>query len=420
MSASAVSPGACSRSPSPLARFPEEWSALLVEQGERSFRGRQVFRWIQARGVLDPAAMTDLPRSVREWLATAAPLAPGRLAEAHRSSDDTRKLVVELRDQARVECVVIPMDDRTGTPSADADVAAADEGVEEAGDEIDATDDGDTEAAGARRRVTLCVSTQYGCAMGCTFCASGRMGLGRSLDAGEIVGQVLLARGQLAATEVLRNLVFMGMGEPLHNYDATARALRVLTHPDGLGMSPRRITVSTVGLVPGIQRLGQDFAGKIGLAVSLHAPDDATRVRLIPINSRYPVAEVVAALRAYPLPRRRRITIEYTLVGGVNDRPSHAGALARLLRGLRVKVNLIPLNAVPGLAWRPPEVEATEAFRELLTRAGYSAFVRTRRGDDVAGACGQLAIRGDPALPLRSSRLTRDGGQSTEPPARRR
>ncbi|MBN2195600.1 MAG: 23S rRNA (adenine(2503)-C(2))-methyltransferase RlmN [Polyangiaceae bacterium] len=367
----------------PLARLPAEWATVLARLGEPSYRGQQVFRWLHARGVFDPAAMTDLSRNLRGTLAGMDIEVPGRVASVHRSQDDTRKLLVELADGARIECVLIPMGRDPNADEVDADAAVIDD------------EDGDDEVlVPSNRRTTLCVSTQYGCAMGCTFCASGKMGLGRGLDPAEIVQQVLLARRQLGAGEVLRNLVFMGMGEPLHHYDATARALRLLTHPDGLGFSPRRITVSTVGLVPGIRRLGEDFAGKVGLAVSIHAPDDATRERLVPINRRYPIAELMACLRAYPLPRRRRITVEYTLVAGVNDSAGQAQELIRLLRGIRVKVNLIPMNPIPGSPWGVPADARVAEFRDLLVRAGYSAFVRRRHGDDVAGACGQLAIHG--------------------------
>jgi len=369
---------------SPLARLPSEWAAVLVPRGEPSYRGRQVFRWLHARGVFDPAAMTDLGRPLRDALGATGALEPGRVEHVHRARDGTRKLLVALDGGARVECVLIPMSAEPRGQTVDADAAAADD--EEEDEEV---------ATGAARRVTLCVSTQHGCAMGCPFCASGRGGLGRGLDAGEIVYQVLAARRELEDGEVLRNLVLMGMGEPLHHYETTARALRLLTHPDGLGLGTRRVTVSTVGLVPGIRRLGEDFGGKIGLAVSLHAPDDATRDRLVPLNRKYPVAALVAALRTYPLPRRRRITIEYTLIAGINDEPAQARELVRVLRGLRVKVNLIPLNFVPGMPYVASSPERVEAFREVLVRAGYSAFLRTRRGDDVAGACGQLAFQGD-------------------------
>jgi 23S rRNA (adenine2503-C2)-methyltransferase len=186
----------------------------------------------------------------------------------------------------------------------------------------------------------------------------------------------------------------MGMGEPLHNYEATARALRLLTHEDGVALSARRITVSTSGLVPEIARLGADFGGSIGLAVSLHAADDETRSRLMPINKKYPLPELMAALRAYPLPRRRRITIEYTLVSGRNDDPSEAKKLVRLLRGLPVKINLIPMNPIGASTLGPPDMTRVLAFQRVVCDAGYSCFIRRRRGDDVSAACGQLALLG--------------------------
>src|SRR5690606_25196748 len=261
---------------------------------------------------------------------------------------------------------------------------------------VDDEDEAATELADApARRVTLCISTQYGCAMGCRFCASGRAGLRRGLEAHEIVAQVLVARAHLEPGEELKNLVFMGMGEPLHHYDRTARALRLLLHPDGQNMSPRRITVSTVGLVPGIQKLGQDFQGKVGLAISLHAPNDAIRSRLLPMNDRYPIAALMKALREYPLPRRRRITIEYTLIAGVNDGPEHARELARLLSRLPVKINLIPMNRVHGTDFEAPPSAAVARFQDTLAGLGFSCFVRTRRGDEVDAACGQLAMAHD-------------------------
>jgi 23S rRNA (adenine2503-C2)-methyltransferase len=204
----------------------------------------------------------------------------------------------------------------------------------------------------------------------------------------------LLGRARLEPHEQLRNVVYMGMGEPLHNYDATARSLRLLTHPDGIALSSRRVTVSTSGLVPEIARLGEDFAGNIGLAISLHAADDETRTRLMPINKKYPLAILMDALRAYPLPRRRRITIEYTLVSGKNDTSIEAKKLVKLLRGLPVKINLIPMNPIETSSLGPTDSGGVASFQDILLDAGYSCFVRKRRGDDVDAACGQLALLG--------------------------
>jgi 23S rRNA (adenine2503-C2)-methyltransferase len=369
----------------PAARFPEEWKSELEALGQPGYRALQVFRWIHKRGELDPEKMTDLPKALREALARSGLRPPAEVLDVQRAADGTRKLLLGMGEGARVECVVIPM---TRLSEADADVSAS----------LDEDDDEEA-APDPKTRITLCVSTQFGCAMGCVFCASGRAGLGRGLGADEIVAQVMLARRVLEPDEELKNLVFMGMGEPLHHYDATARALRLLTHPEGGGMSPRRITVSTVGLVPGLKKLGADFGGKVGLAVSLHAPDDATRDRIIPMNRRFPVAELIRALKDYPLPRRRRITIEYTLIDGVNDSDAHADRLARLLRGIPVKVNLIPMNPVAGSGFQASPPARVQAFQQLVAEAGYSCFVRTRRGDDVNAACGQLALASE-LIPL--------------------
>jgi len=230
--------------------------------------------------------------------------------------------------------------------------------------------------------------------MGCVFCASGVAGLKRHMRADEIVAQVLVGRSRLDPRERLRNVVFMGMGEPLHNYDATVRALRLLTHRDGIALSTRKVTISTSGLVPEIAKLGEEFQGQIGLAISLHAADDETRTRLMPINKKYPLAVLMAALRAYPLPRRRRITIEYTLVAGKNDTRQEAQKLVRLLVGLPVKLNLIPMNPIEASTLGPPDFSGVLAFQRVLVDAGYSCFIRRRRGDDVAAACGQLALLG--------------------------
>jgi len=364
----------------PVARLPEEWQTAVSALGERPFRAKQVFRWLHQRGEFEPEKMSDLSVRFRAQLGEQGVAPPFRVEHVHESRDGTRKLVLEARDGARVESVIIPMTDLS--IDADASAAAAD-------------DEEEDESGGARSKVTLCISTQFGCAMGCVFCASGQAGLIRGLRASEIVSQVYLAKRYFRSDEQLGNLVFMGMGEPLHHYDETVRALRLLTHPEGLGMSPRRITVSTVGLVPGIGRLGQDFGGKIGLAISVHAPNDATRDRIIPMNKRYPLKDLMQALRDYPLPKRRRITIEYTLIDGVNDSVSHARELAQILRGIPSKINLIPMNAISASELRAPAQEHVRQFQNVLADAGYSCFVRTRRGDEVAAACGQLAMTED-------------------------
>jgi 23S rRNA (adenine2503-C2)-methyltransferase len=401
----------------PLARTPEEWALALKAAGVRPFHARQLFRWIQARGVIDPERMTDLPKELRGAIASLELEKTFTVAQVLRASDRTRKLLVRLRDGATVETVLIPgvsggqsrlpspvmpyaqgaarADAGEGPGSYDPDDADAAAAVDD--DEAGEGEAEEREGAGKGPepvRVTQCVSTQVGCAMGCVFCASGVAGLKRHLGADEVVAQVVAGRAELLEGERLRNVVYMGMGEPLHNYENTARSLRLLTHPEGVALSARRITVSTSGLVPEIARLGHDFGGNIGLAVSLHAADDETRSRLMPINKKYPLPVLMDALRAYPLPRRRRITIEYTLVAGRNDEMSEAKKLVKLLRSIPVKVNLIPMNPIGASSLGPPDMQRVFDFQRVLCDAGYSCFIRRRRGDDVSAACGQLALLG--------------------------
>ena len=385
----------------PIARFPEEWVTEVARLGGRSFHGKQVFKWIQARGVTDAKLMTDLPADLRDKLVADGLSSVLDVVSERRATDDTRKLLVGMKDGANVETVLIPRvsGGRSSLPSPlpggaaesptyeDADAAAA----------VDDEDEQEEERARADQSaipVTQCISTQVGCAMGCVFCASGVAGLKRHMRADEIVAQVLVGKAKLDPNERLSNVVLMGMGEPLHNYEATLRALKLLTHRDGIALSSRKVTVSTSGLVPEIARLGQDFQGQIGLAISLHAADDETRSRLMPINKKYPLPVLMQALRDYPLPRRRRITIEYTLVAGKNDTPDEARKLVRLLRGLPVKVNLIPMNPIEASTLGPPDLTGVLAFQSVLCDAGYSCFIRRRRGDDVSAACGQLALLG--------------------------
>lgn len=356
-----------------VAKLPEEWRPLLAERGEPGFRADQIFRWVHAQGVFDPEKMTNLSRPLRASLAELGLVCPLEEVSAKRSSDGTRKLLVRLHDGLLIECVLIP------------------QGPLDEDDELD--DPEDAEDTGATDKpLTLCVSTQVGCAMGCVFCASGQAGLKRGLGAHEIISQVIVARRHLDPGERIRNLVFMGMGEPLHHYAETARTIQLLAHPLGHAMSLRRITVSSVGLISGIKRLGEDFGGKVGLAISLHAPDTDTRSQIIPMNRHQPMADLMQALRAYPLPKRRRITIEYTLVHGVNDRVEHARRLAQALHGLPSKVNLIPMNPIRESALHAPSAGAVDAFRRELGRLRVSCSVRQTRGDDVDAACGQLAL----------------------------
>lgn len=377
----------------PLARSRAEWELWFQQQGAPKYRGSQLFGWLHQKGELDPSRMTNLDKGTRTQLLEAGLQLPLRVDSVRRSGDGTRKLLLRLHDERLVECVLIPM-----TQEGDADVAA----VDAEDDEEDNVDIVET-----KKRVTLCVSTQVGCAMACAFCASGQAGLKRGLVAAEVIAQVLLAKRYLDPDEQLRNLVFMGMGEPLHHYNETRRAIEIITDPHGVALSRRRVTVSTVGLVSGIKKLGQDFDGKVGLAVSLHAPDDETRSRIMPVNRRYPIAELIKALHEYPLPKRRRMTIEYTLMQGVNDSREHARKLAKLLNGLRVKVNLIPMNAISNSDLGAPDNAIVDAFKTELARLRVSCSVRKRRGDDVDAACGQLALMSQPDTVLKANRLVR-------------
>ena len=369
----------------PLERLPEEWSETLAAWGEPKFRGAQVFQWIHGRGVLDPQKMTNLPKSLRKRIADELGEMPVHVVEGKRSTDNTRKLLVRLGDAKDVETVLIPQLKR------DPDVA--DEDRHESDQGLVPSD-----------VVTQCISSQVGCAMGCVFCASGVAGLQRHLSAAEIIAQLLVGRSLLEGDEHLRNVVFMGMGEPLHNYDAVSRALVLMTHPEGLGLSTRRVTLSTSGLVPQIDRLAKDFEGKVALAISLHAVTDERRSAIMPINRKYPLAELVACLKRYPLPKRRRITLEYTLIRGVNDDPDDAGKLAKLMKGVPVKVNVIPMNPIQESELAAPSWDGVERFCGRLRDHGLTATVRRERGSDVAAACGQLALYGNDGTQARRKR----------------
>jgi 23S rRNA (adenine2503-C2)-methyltransferase len=328
--------------------------------GEPAFRGEQLFRWIHGRGAAGFDAMTDVGKPLRARLAELATVPSLEVAEAQRSADGTRKLRLVTRDGRSIETVLIP--------------------------------DGD--------KLTQCISTQVGCAMDCQFCATAKLGLSRNLDASEIVDQVYRAQALLAAElpgRRITNLVYMGMGEPLHNYEQVMRSLNILTDELGANLSWRRITVSTVGLVSGLERLGKE-PRKPNLAVSLNASNDEVRDAVMPVNRKWKIADLLAALRRFPLEARRRITFEYVLLAGVNDTMADAERLARLLRGFRCKVNLIPWNPHDGAPYRRPSPEAIAAFQARVKELGLAVYLRTPRGDDIDAACGQLANRSNQPL----------------------
>jgi 23S rRNA (adenine2503-C2)-methyltransferase len=362
------------------AQAPERLQALLAELGERPFRARQLFRWLHRRGAASLEEMTDLPRELRRVLAERFHLTSLEPVEERRASDGTLKWTWRLHDGALVESVYMPHD-----------------GPEGEGDE----------APRSRARRTLCLSTQVGCAVGCPFCLTGTMGLRRNLGAGEIVDQVhranrrLVELGEGRAPRPLTNLVFMGMGEPLHNLEGLLPALEILLHPEGPDFSHRHVTVSTSGVVPAMARLGAE--SEVKLAVSLNATTDEQRDRLVPLNRRWPLADLLEACRRFPVRQGRRITFEYVLLGGVNDGDEDARRLSRLVAGIPAKVNLIPYNQNPGLGFEAPAPGRVEAFQGALLAAGLTAVVRRNRGRDIGAACGQLAVAGGQGRPRRAA-----------------
>jgi 23S rRNA (adenine2503-C2)-methyltransferase len=332
-----------------LEALPEEMVRLAEGWGEPGYRGRQLARWIYQKGVTDVDRMSNLPKAFRDRLAVEASVRAPAVVASRASRDGSQKLVLELEDGRRIHAVLMP----------------------------------------DRDRLTLCVSTQVGCGFACRFCRTGTMGLVRNLTAGEIVGQVLAARARLEPGARLTHVVFMGMGEPLANYAATVRALRILVSPDCVGLSPRRVTVSTVGLIQGIERLAREDL-RVNLAISLHAATDEVRSGLMPVNRGGGIDDLLAACRRFPLPVRQRITFEYVLLDAINDTVEDARRLARRLRGLRAKVNLIPFNAWEGSGFRRPPPERIAGFQRALLDAGVTATVRWSKGEDVLAACGQL------------------------------
>ncbi|GLV57467.1 putative dual-specificity RNA methyltransferase RlmN [Dictyobacter sp. S3.2.2.5] len=348
----------------------QQW---LKDRGEAPFRAKQIYNWLYRQLETDFSAMSNLPQSLRQRLSEEACIGPTVIrSELHSKDDRTRKILLELSDGKLVESVLMLYPPLKESSS----------------------------------RATVCVSSQAGCAYGCTFCATGQMGFDRHLSAGEIVAQVLFFARELRTTpwtasglpgstpiDHITNIVLMGMGEPLHNYTNVLQALRILNSNDGFNLGARHMTVSTVGLVPAIRKLSQENL-QINLAISLHAPTDELRSRTMPVNRKYPLAELLAACKDYIATTKRQVTFEYVLLSDVNDTAEYAEKLAELLAPLKqfAHVNCIPVNATSA-SYQTPGPDAIRAFRNILFERGISNSVRAERGDDIAAACGQLRTR---------------------------
>ncbi len=325
--------------------------ALFVARGDKPFRARQVMQWLHRRGVTDVAAMTDLSKSLRGWLDESCRVATPRVLARQSSADGTRKwlLAVDGSDNA-VECVLIP----------------------------------------EKSRHTLCVSSQVGCMLNCSFCSTAKQGFNRNLTTAEIIGQLHLVHHQLLAEgrPGVSNVVMMGMGEPLLNFDAVIAAVNLMTDDFGYALSKRRVTISTAGVVPAMERLAE--VTDVALAVSLHAPDDALRDELVPLNRKYPIGELMRACHSYVDGYNRKITFEYVMLDGVNDSLEHARRLVALIGGMPCKLNLIPFNPYPHAIYRPSAATTIDRFRDYTASKGIVTVTRRPRGDDIDAACGQL------------------------------
>ncbi|HYE46974.1 MAG TPA: 23S rRNA (adenine(2503)-C(2))-methyltransferase RlmN [Caulobacter sp.] len=360
----------------------------LVEGGavpaeKAKMRASQIWRWMHQFGATDFSAMTDVAKETRAKLAETFTIARPEVVERQVSKDGTRKWLIRTAPGIEIETVYIPDVGRSGA---------------------------------------LCVSSQVGCTLNCTFCHTGTQALVRNLTAAEIVAQVQVAKDDLGEWpsdkegRLLSNIVFMGMGEPLYNLDAVADALDILSDNEGIGISRRRITVSTSGVVPQLQALGERTQAM--LAISLHATNDALRDELVPLNRKYPIAELMAGIRAYPgLSNARRVTFEYVMLKGVNDSPAEARALVQLLKGIPAKVNLIPFNPWPGSPYECSSWSAIETFAAILNKAGYASPIRTPRGRDILAACGQLKSESEKVRASARRRTSEAEGAPVPPPA---
>jgi 23S rRNA (adenine2503-C2)-methyltransferase len=327
----------------------QETEAWAVSQGLDAYRGRQIRQWLFRKLAASFDEMTNIPKGLRTALKEKANIENLELLQSQASEDGTEKYLFQLADGLLIESVLIA----------------------------------------ERDHYTLCISSQVGCAMFCRFCLTGAQGIKRNMTAAEIVDQVVYVRRLMSEPDRLTNIVLMGMGEPLANYDAVLKAMGNLIAADGMNVSHRRVTLSTCGLVPQIGRLGRDIT--VNLAVSLNAADDKTRDFLMPVNRKYPLKELLAACKAFPLPNRRMITFEYVLINGINDRAEDAERLAQCLSGLRAKVNLIPLNPCSAPDMSPPPIERILRFQEILIKLRFTAIIRKSKGQDICAACGQLS-----------------------------
>jgi 23S rRNA (adenine2503-C2)-methyltransferase len=328
---------------------PSELEGFIASFGKERYRSVQILRWLYQKGVHSIEEMTNLSKNFREELSQVSYISALHLLRVEQAKDGTRKFLFQLEDGNRIESVMIP-------------------------DKV---------------RLTLCVSTQVGCALGCRFCLTGKNGWKRDLTPSEILNQILAVRERLEGKTAMTNIVLMGMGEPLANYKNTLKAIELMRHADAFKFSSRRITLSTAGLLPGLERLSREKI-PFRLAISLNAADEETRSHLMPINRRYPLRKILEVCRNFPLQPRARITFEYVLIDGINDSPQDAKRLLKILQGIPSKVNLIPLNEAPGIPFKRPSEERIGHFQEILMGGGLTAIIRASKGVEISAACGQL------------------------------
>ncbi len=332
---------------------PSELEVFIASFGKERYRSVQILRWLYLKGVHSFDEMTNLSKTFRKEMEQVSFISTLLPLMVEESSDGTKKFLFQLEDGLRIESVLIP----------------------------------------DRKRLTLCISTQVGCAMGCRFCLTGKKGLKRNLTASEIVNQILVVRESLPASTSITNIVLMGMGEPLANYENMLKAIELMNHPEAFKFSSRRVTLSTVGLLPELKQLSTE-KGRFRLAISLNASDEETRSRLMPVNRRHPMKRILEICRKFPLQPRARITFEYVMLQGENDSLEDAKRLLKILKGIPSKINLIPLNEAPGIPFKKPSEERIRQFQEILIEGGLTAIVRASKGADISAACGQLQGKG--------------------------